>query len=158
MAWSARHLHLSVLWLVIPERTLYVVYINAKWLYSYKTVACTMIGCAIVRNFLYVMLICPFMYWCLRAANIKWTPQVWHASWNSMKVNFVPVEILNGVEWVLGLSLFVHLRYLTWCAKMVWIYPKFNILPNIFCISIHRWSGIFVFHIYSVIIPKKFSF
>ena len=25
---------------------------------------------------------------------------------------------------------FFHWRYLTWCTKRVWIYPKFNILPK----------------------------
>ena len=30
---------------------------------------------------------------------------------------------------------------MTWCTKRVWIYSKFNILPNICSVSSHQWYG-----------------
>ena len=35
-----------------------------------------------------------------------------------------------GFNCIFGYSLFIHWRYLTWCAERVCIYPKFDILPK----------------------------
>ena len=73
-------------------KILSVVYINAKWINASENLACTIIECAIVRNVLHVTLTCPFISWCSGAANVKWTPQVWHYSLNSVEVNYVPAS------------------------------------------------------------------
>ena len=39
-----------------------VVYINEKWIYVSKTLACTIRECAIVHNVLHVTWTCPFIY------------------------------------------------------------------------------------------------
>ena len=64
-----------------------VIYINEKLIYDYKTLACTISKCAILRNVLRVTSTCPFIFWCSGSANIKWTPRVWNYSLNSVKVN-----------------------------------------------------------------------
>ena len=69
-----------------------VVYMNAKWIYASKNIACTISECAIVRNVLHVTSTFLLIYQCSGAANVKWTPQVWHASWNSVEGNFVPIK------------------------------------------------------------------
>ena len=74
-----------------------VVYIDAKWTYTSRTLACTIRECATVRNVLHVTSTCPFISWCSGAANVKLTPRVWHSSLNYVEVNFVPAsaEILS---------------------------------------------------------------
>ena len=74
-----------------------VVYINAKWIYASKTLACTIRECEIVRNVLHVTLTCTLIYWCPGAAYIKWNPRVWNSSLKSVEVNWVPAsdEILS---------------------------------------------------------------
>ena len=67
----------------------YIVYMNAKWIYTSKTLACTIIECAITHNVLHVTSTCSIIYWCSGAANVKWTTRVWHYSLKSVKVNFV---------------------------------------------------------------------
>ena len=73
------------------------VYINAKWIYAFKTISCTIRECTIVRNILYVTSTCLFISWCSGAANVKWSPQVWHSSLNYFEVNYDPAsaEILS---------------------------------------------------------------
>ena len=74
-----------------------IVYIYVKWIYASKTLAFTISECEIVRH---VTLTCPFISWCSVDANIKWTPKVWHTSWNSVRVNYVPAsyEILSKCQ------------------------------------------------------------
>ena len=74
-----------------------VLYMNTKWIYASKTLAYTIRECEIVRNVLHVASTCTFIFWCYRDANIKWTPWVWHASLNSVKVNWAhaSAEILS---------------------------------------------------------------
>ena len=74
-----------------------VVYINAKWIYASKTLACTIIECATVCNVLHVTSTCLLISCCSGAANVKQTLQVWHSSLNSVEVNYVPAsaEILS---------------------------------------------------------------
>ena len=69
-----------------------VVYINAKWIYASKTLACTIRECTIVRNVLRVTSTCLFISWCSGASNVKWTPQVWHSYLNSVEVNCNPTR------------------------------------------------------------------
>ena len=75
----------------------YVVYINVKWIHASETPACTIIECEIVCNVLQVTSTYLLVSWCSRSANIKWTPQVWHSSFKSLKVNWFPAsaEILS---------------------------------------------------------------
>ena len=63
------------------------IYINAKWIQDSKTLACTIRECTIVGNVIHVTSTCPFISWWSGATNFKWTPQVWHYSLNSVKVN-----------------------------------------------------------------------
>ena len=70
----------------------YSVYINAKLIYASENLARTISECEIVCNVLYVTSTCPFIYWCSRYANVKWTPWVWHLSWNSIELNCVPAS------------------------------------------------------------------
>ena len=74
-----------------------VVYINAKWIYASKNLACTIRECATVRNVLHVTSTSPLISWYSGDANVKWTPQVWHSSYNSVEVNCVPAyaEIIS---------------------------------------------------------------
>ena len=74
-----------------------VVYINAKWIYSSETLACTISYCEIVRNFLHFTSACLLILWCSGSANIKWTPWVWISYFNSVEVNIVPAfdEIIS---------------------------------------------------------------
>ena len=69
-----------------------VVYINAKWTCTSGTLACTIRGCATVRNVLHVTSTCLFIYWCSVAANVKQTTIVWHSSLNPIEVNCVPAS------------------------------------------------------------------
>ena len=66
-----------------------VVFINAKWIYTYETISCTIIECEIVRSVLHATSTCLFIYWCSGAANVKWTLQVWYSCLNSVEVNCV---------------------------------------------------------------------
>ena len=97
MPWSDLHICLSDLRLLEPEKTWYVVYINAKWIYSPKNPVCIISECAIVRKVLHIILTCPLIYWCYGAANIKRTLQVWHSYLNFVKVNWYPgsAEIIS---------------------------------------------------------------
>ena len=74
-----------------------VIYINAMWIYTYETLACTIREWVIVRNVLYVTSNCPFISWCSRAANVKSTTWVWHYSLKPVQVNCFPAsdEILS---------------------------------------------------------------
>ena len=74
-----------------------VVYINVKLTYTSENIAYTIRECATVRNVLHVTSTCPLIFWCSGAANVKWTPRVWHYSLNSVKVNCDPTsaEILS---------------------------------------------------------------
>ena len=74
-----------------------VVYINAKWTYTSRTLACTIRACATIRNVLQVTSTCPFISWCSGAANVRRIPRVWHSSLKSVEVNCVPAsaEILS---------------------------------------------------------------
>ena len=75
----------------------YVLYINGKRIYASKTLACTIIECAIIRNVLHVTSTYRFISWCSGSANVKWTPRVWHSSLNYVEVNCFPAstEILS---------------------------------------------------------------
>ena len=48
-----------------------VVYINAKWIYTSKTLECIIRECAIVRNVLCVTSACLLISWCSSATNFK---------------------------------------------------------------------------------------
>ena len=74
----------------------YVVYINAKWIYTSKTLECTIRYYAIVLKVIHVTSTCPFISWCSRATNIKWALRGWHYSLNSVDTNYAPIfaEIL----------------------------------------------------------------
>ena len=69
-----------------------VVYINAKWTYTYGALSCTIRECATVHNVLQVTSTCTFISWYSGAANAKQTPRVWHSSLNSVEVNCVPAS------------------------------------------------------------------
>ena len=69
------------------QKILSVIYINAKWIYASKTLACTIKECVIVRNIFHVTSTCPFISWCSGDANVKWTPQIWHLSLKYVEVN-----------------------------------------------------------------------
>ena len=69
-----------------------VVYINSKWIYASKSLACTIRDCKIVRSVLCVTSTCLFIYWCSGSANIKWTPWFCYSCLDSVKVNCVPAS------------------------------------------------------------------
>ena len=73
----------------ITVKIWYVVYINEKVIYASKTFACTISEFENVRNVLHVTSTFTFISWCYGAANVKWTPCVWHAYWNSVELNCV---------------------------------------------------------------------
>ena len=73
----------------------FVVYINEKWIYAPKNLACTIIEFAILRNILHVTLTCTLISWCYGDANLKWTPQVWNSPLKYAEVNCVPASDEN---------------------------------------------------------------
>ena len=56
----------------------------------FQNIAFTISECAIVRNIIQFTSIFPFISWCYGAANIRWTPWVYHSSWYSVEVNCAP--------------------------------------------------------------------
>ena len=86
---------------------------------------------------------CPFISWCLVSANIKWTPQVWHSSLNSVEVNCIPAsdEILYK-SYHPSLSIFsryglehIQLLYNFFCCDFIHIIKFWN-----FGLGINNWK------------------
>ena len=110
-----------------------VVYINAKWTYTYRTLACTIRECATVRNFLQVTLTCPFISWCSGATNVKQTPRV------CLTLAAPEHQEMNGqveVTWrklrTVAHSLMVHARFLEVYVHFTLMYTTdhiFTVLP-----------------------------
>ena len=72
-----------------------IVYINSKWIYSSKTLACTIRECVIVRKGIHVTLTGPFVYWCFVTNNVKWILRVCNSSLKSAEVNSVPASAVT---------------------------------------------------------------
>ena len=71
----------------------WVMYINGKCTYQYKTRVCTIIECAIVPNVCHVTSTWPFVSWWSVAANVSHNTRIERPSWNSFEVNCVPASV-----------------------------------------------------------------